>query len=89
MLISYHAGKPFAVEILDAAARGCHRGIAEKDAVSARVAAGTLTIVKTDPRASWTNPFRLISVESLGMTVSDMDRAVEFCPRSRFRRFLT
>jgi hypothetical protein len=34
-------------------------GALPKDAVTARVAAGTLTIVKTDPRARWTKPFRL------------------------------
>jgi hypothetical protein len=31
-------------------------GALPKDAVTERVAAGTLTVVKTDPRASWTNP---------------------------------
>src|SRR4029077_17151240 len=57
-LISYRAGKPFAVDKFNAEQR-MSAGALPKDAVTARVAAGTLTIVKTDPRASWTNPFRL------------------------------
>jgi hypothetical protein len=58
MLISYRAGKPFAVDNFNAGQR-MSAGALPKDAVTARVAAGTLTIVKIDPRASWTNPFRL------------------------------
>jgi hypothetical protein len=56
-LISYRAGKPFAVDNFNAKQRML-AGALPKDAVTARVTAGTLTIVKTDPRARWTNPFR-------------------------------
>src|ERR1700751_5818299 len=56
MLISYRAGKPFAVDNFNVKQRML-AGALPKDAVTARIAAGTLTIVKTDPRASWTNPF--------------------------------
>src|SRR6516165_9878626 len=55
MLIGYRAGKPFAVDNFNATQRML-AGALPKDAVTARVAAGTLTVVKTDPRASWTNP---------------------------------
>src|SRR6516165_2240023 len=55
MLISYRAGKPFVVDNFNATQRML-AGALPKDAVTARVAAGTLTVVKTDPRASWTNP---------------------------------
>jgi len=58
MLISYRAGKPFAVDNFNAAQR-MSAGALPKDAVTSRVAAGTLTIVKTDQRARWKNPFRL------------------------------
>ena len=56
-LISYRAGKPFAVDKFNAKQR--MSAGAFRDAVTARVAAGTLTIVKTDPRARWTKPFRV------------------------------
>jgi hypothetical protein len=55
-LISYRAGKPFAVDKFNAKQR--MSAGAFRDAVTARVAAGTLTIVKTDPRAQWTKPFQ-------------------------------
>ena len=58
MLISYRAGKPFAVDDFNAGQRML-AGALPKDAITARVAAGTLTIVKTDQRARWTKPFRL------------------------------
>jgi hypothetical protein len=57
MLINYRAGKPFAVDNFNAEQRML-AGVLPEDAVTARVAAGTLTIVKTDPRARWTKPFR-------------------------------
>jgi Dolichyl-phosphate-mannose-protein mannosyltransferase len=62
-LISYHAGKPFAVDKFNAEQR-MSAGALPKDAVTARVAAGTLTIVKTDPRASWS--FRLKGDTTMG-----------------------
>jgi hypothetical protein len=58
MLISYRAGKPFAVDNFNVEQRML-AGVLPKNAVTARVAAGTLTIVKTDQRARWTKPFRL------------------------------
>jgi hypothetical protein len=58
MLISYWAGKPFVVDTFNAEQR-MSAGALPKDAVTARVAAGALTIVKTDQRARWKNPFRL------------------------------
>jgi hypothetical protein len=58
MLINYRAGKPFAVDKFNAEQR-MSAGALPKDAITARIAAGTLTIVKTDPRARWTKPFRL------------------------------
>jgi hypothetical protein len=58
MLISYLAGKPFAVDNFNAEQR-ILAGALPKDAIAARVAAGALTIVKTDQRARWTKPFRL------------------------------
>jgi hypothetical protein len=58
MLISYRAGKPFVVDDFNAEQR-MSAGALPKDAITARVAAGTLTIVKTDPRARWTKSFRL------------------------------
>jgi hypothetical protein len=58
LLISYWAGKPFVVDHFNAEQRML-AGALPKDAVTARVAAGTLTIVKTDPRARWIKPFRL------------------------------
>jgi len=56
-LVSYRAGKPFVVDKFNAKQR--MSAGAFRDAVTARVAAGTLTIVKTDRRARWTKPFRL------------------------------
>jgi hypothetical protein len=55
-LISYRAGKPFAVDSFNAKER-MSAGALPKDAVTARLAAGTLTIVETDQRAQWKNPF--------------------------------
>ena len=60
MLISYRAGKPFAVDDFNVEQR-MSAGALPKDTITARVAAGTLTIVKTDQRALWTKPFRLES----------------------------
>ena len=51
-LISYRAGKPFAVDKFNAAQR-ISSGALPKDTITARVAAGTLTIVEVDPRAQW------------------------------------
>ena len=58
MLISYRAGKPFVVDKFNTQQRML-AGALPKDAITARVAAGTLTIVKTDLRARWTKSFRL------------------------------
>ncbi len=52
LLISYRAGKPFAVDKFNAEER-ISSGSLPKDAITARVAAGTLTIVETDHRARW------------------------------------
>ena len=57
MLIGYRAGKPFMVDEFNSEQR-LLAGALPKDAITARVAAGTLTIVKTDPRALWTKSFR-------------------------------
>ena len=56
-LISYRAGKPFVIDKFYAKQR--MSAGAFRDAVTARVAARTLTIVKTDRRARWTKPFRI------------------------------
>jgi hypothetical protein len=56
-LISYRAGKPFVIDKFNAKQR--MSAGAFWDAVTARVAAGTLTIVKTDRRARWTKPLQL------------------------------
>jgi len=58
MLISYWAGKPFVVDEFNAEQRML-AGALPKDAITARVAAGTLTVVKTEPGARWTKEFRL------------------------------
>ena len=52
MLVTYRAGKPFAVDAFNVQQR-ILAGALPKDAVAARVAAGTLTIVEVDPRARW------------------------------------
>ena len=52
MLVTYRAGKPFVVDAFNAEQR-ILAGALPKDAISARVAAGTLTIVEVDPRARW------------------------------------
>ena len=54
MLVSYRAGKPFAVDTFNAEQR-ILAGALPRNAITARVAAGTLTIVEVDPRARWTN----------------------------------
>ena len=51
-LISYRAGKRFAVDKFNAAQR-ISSGALPKDTITARVAAGTLTIVEVDPRTQW------------------------------------
>jgi hypothetical protein len=58
MLISYRAGKPFAVDSFNVKQRMLV-GALPKDAITARVAAGTLTIVETDQRAQWKKPFQV------------------------------
>jgi len=58
MLISYWAGKPFVVDRFNAEQRML-AGALPKDAITARIAAGTLTVVKTEPGARWTKEFRL------------------------------
>ena len=52
MLVNYRAGKPFVVDAFNAEQR-ILAGALPKDAISARVAAGTLTIVEVDPCAHW------------------------------------
>ena len=51
-LISYRSGKPFVVDAFNVQQR-ILAGALPKDAITARVAAGTLTIVEVDPRARW------------------------------------
>jgi hypothetical protein len=51
-LVSYRAGKPFAVDAFNAHQR-ILAGALPKDAIAARVAAGTLTIVEVDQHAHW------------------------------------
>jgi hypothetical protein len=52
MLVSYRAGKPFVVDAFNTEER-ILAGALPKDAITARLAAGTLTIVKIDPRVRW------------------------------------
>jgi Dolichyl-phosphate-mannose-protein mannosyltransferase len=52
LLVSYRAGKPFAVDKFNAEQR-ILAGALPKDAISARVAGGTLTIVEIDQHARW------------------------------------
>ena len=52
MLISYRAGKPFAVDKFNTEQR-ILSGTLPNDAITARVAAGTLTVVETDYGARW------------------------------------
>jgi hypothetical protein len=52
MLVSYRAGKPLVVDPFNAEQR-ILAGALPKDAIAARVAAGTLTIVEVDPRSHW------------------------------------
>ena len=54
MLVSYRAGKPFVVDTFNTEQRILAGALPKaKDAITARVAAGTLTIVEVDPRARW------------------------------------
>jgi len=52
VLVNYRAGKPFVVDAFNAQQR-ILVGALPKDAITARVAAGTLTIVEVDQRARW------------------------------------
>ena len=52
LLVGYRAGKPFVVDAFNAEQR-ILAGALPKDAITARVAAGTLTIVTVDPRSRW------------------------------------
>jgi hypothetical protein len=52
MLVNYRAGKRFVVDAFNAEQR-ILAGALPKDAIAARVAAGTLTIVEVDQRARW------------------------------------
>ena len=52
MLVSYRAGKPFVIDAFNAQQR-ILVGALPKDAITARVAAGTLTIVEVDQRSRW------------------------------------
>jgi hypothetical protein len=51
-LVSYRAGKPFAVDAFNAEQRILADAL-PKNAITARLAAGTLTIVAFDPRTRW------------------------------------
>jgi Dolichyl-phosphate-mannose-protein mannosyltransferase len=52
MLVNYRADKPFVVDAFNAEQRILARAL-PKDAISARVAAGKLTIVEVDPHVRW------------------------------------
>jgi hypothetical protein len=52
LLVSYRAGKPFVVDAFNAEQR-ILAGALPKDAITARVANGTLTLVDIDPRVRW------------------------------------
>jgi hypothetical protein len=52
LLVGYRAGKPFVVDAFNAEQR-ILAGVLPKDAITARVAAGTLTIVTVDSRTRW------------------------------------
>jgi hypothetical protein len=52
LLVCYRAGKPFVVDTFNAEQR-ILAGALPKDAITARVAAGTLTIVEVDQHARW------------------------------------
>jgi hypothetical protein len=54
-LISYRAGKPFVVDEFNVEQR-IVAGALPKDAITARVAAGSLTIVEVDRRTHWSKP---------------------------------
>jgi hypothetical protein len=51
-LVSYRAGKPFAVDLFNVQQR-ILAGALPEDAIVARVAAGTLIIVEVDPHTQW------------------------------------
>jgi len=51
-LVNYRSGKPFAVDAFNVQQR-ILAGALPKDAITAPVAAGTLTIVEVDPRTNW------------------------------------
>jgi len=51
-LVSYRAGKPFAVDAFNTRQR-ILAGALPKDAIATRVADGTLTIVEIDQRSRW------------------------------------
>ena len=55
VLVGYRAGKPFTVDEFNVEQR-ILAGALPKDAITARVAAGTLTIVQVDPRTHWSKP---------------------------------
>jgi hypothetical protein len=50
--VSYRAGKPFAVDLFNVQQR-ILAGALPKDAITDRVAAGTLTIIEVDPYTQW------------------------------------
>ena len=52
LLVSYRAGKPFVVDTFNAEQR-ISAGVLPKNAISGRVAEGSLTIVEVDERARW------------------------------------
>jgi hypothetical protein len=52
LLVNYRADKPFVVDAFNAQQR-ILAGALPKDAITARVAAGTLTVVDVDPRVRW------------------------------------
>ena len=53
-LVSYRAGKPFAVDVFNTRQR-ILAGALPKDAIATRVADGTLTIVEIDQRSRWSH----------------------------------
>jgi hypothetical protein len=52
MLVCYRAGKPFVLDAFNAQQR-ILAGALPKDAIAARLASGTLTVVEVDPLVRW------------------------------------
>ena len=78
-LVSYRAGKPFAVDEFNAKQRML-AGALPKDAITARVAAGTLTIVQVDRRTHWSKPAPLSPTDEALVDFMKHAQTVYFFP---------